>query len=126
MTDDQNLDLSPITTEAERGGRRQSDKDYTLLLGQILGKVGATEKHIAQQNGTLARVDKTTADLALQVAKLPCDVQSERLKNHIEHCENNGTIPKTNSPWRDRSVGGGAGAVLIIIIAELGQKLGWW
>ena len=61
------------------GGRRRSDRDYSFLLGEILGKVDATEKHIAQQNGTLVKVDKTTTELALKVSALPCDLQAEQL-----------------------------------------------
>ncbi len=109
-----------------RGGRRQSDEEYSLLLGEILGKVDATEKHIAHQNGTLAKVDDTTTKLALKMAQLPCDLQAERLKNHIKHCENNGITPKIINAWVHRGSGAGVATVIIIAIFQFGHMVNWW
>ena len=112
--------------ERDKGGRRQSDQEYSFLLGEILAASRATEKHIAQQNGTLAKVHDTTTALALTVSKLPCELHSERLKNHIRNSERSGSDGNVSSPWLHRGSGAGVATVAIVAIWELGHMIGLW
>jgi hypothetical protein len=101
-----------MTQDDLRAGRRKSDVDFSLMLGEILGQVKAIDQRIYSQNGHIADVTESVNRLFHRVDKLPCDLQAERLASHIN--EHRKVEKRRPGPWLDR--GSGAGGALFIAL----------
>lgn len=60
--------------------KKRKGNSTDLLLGELIGKVGAVEVSIGNQDGSIKHFAECLSGLTRRLDKLPCDVHAERLE----------------------------------------------